>query len=180
MGFDMDFDHVRPIFSGLLGGLVVYLLIRSGRKPAPRDESRRVMTYGLGFRLFAAVLIPGSLFVAYAAAHARPSQTILAACIAAAFLVSAVFLAYQAFCVSFSYDDTHIYYKTPLAGHQVIPWSDVLEVGYSRAMQSYYLRTKQVRRIWCSSMLLGYEELGEFISERTDDVKGKKVSGTIV
>ena len=169
----MDFDIFRPILSGLVGGLVVYLLARSRSKPAPRKGDRRLLSYGLGFRIFAAILVPGSAFVAYAAAHASSNQLVLAISIAIAFAVAAIFFAYQAFFVSLAYDDDNIYYQTPLAGAKVIPWSDVEEVAYSGLMQSHYLRTKQVRRIWCSNMLRGYDELGDFLSKKADKLFGE-------
>lgn len=167
----MDLDVLRPLISGLVGGLAVFFLVRAGRKAAPREGNVRVLTYGVGFKIFAAVLLPGSLFVAYAAAHARPRQAILATCIAAAFVVGAIFFAYQAFFVSLAYDEHNIYYRTPIAGSKVIPWSEV-DVGYSFLLQSYYLRTRQVRRIWCSNMLRGYSELGEFLSKQRAKPRG--------
>jgi hypothetical protein len=168
----MDLDTLRPILSGLIGGLVVYLFARSGRKPATVDGNRKVLAYGFGFKLFAALLVPCSLFVAYAAAHASSGQVILAACIAATFLAGAVFFAYHAFLVSFAYDETNIYYRSPIAGNHVIPWAAVRDVGYSGLVQSYYLSTPLVRRIWCSNMLIGYEELGAFISEKMQEIHG--------
>lgn len=168
----MDLDTLRPIVSGLIAGVVVYLLARAGRKPAPRIGSVRVLRYGTGVRVFAGVLVPFAAFVAYAAAHARPSQATLAACIAAAFVAAAVFCAYHAFFVSFSYDEHNIYYRSPIAGSKIIPWTEVREVGYSRLAQAHYLCTSQVRRIWCSNMLVGFEELGEFLDEKHDELHG--------
>lgn len=168
----MELDTFRPILSGLIGGAVVYFLARAGKTPAPRVGSRRRLCYGFGFRVFAALLVPGSLFVAYAAAHARPSQLVIAAIIATAFLAAAPFFAYQAFFVSFEYDDQNIYYRSPLAGSHTIPWSEVLEVGYSGLLQAHYISTRQVRRIWCSNMLRGFSELGEFLSRKHEELYG--------
>lgn len=168
----MELDTLRPILSGLVGGAAVYFLARAGRKPAPRIGDRRQLSFGLGFKVFAAVLVPGSLFVAYAAAHARPSQLVIAAVIATAFLAAAAFFAYQAFLVSFEYDDQNIYYRTPIAGPHVISWSEVVDVGYSGLLQAHYIRTAQVRRIWCSSMLRGFGELGEFLSKKHEELYG--------
>lgn len=168
----MELDSFRPILSGLVGALAVYFLARAGRKPASRVGSRRKLSYGIGVKAVAVLLVPGSLFVAYAAAHARPSQLAIAAVIAAAFLVAAPFLVYQAFLISFEYDDENIYYRSPLAGSHVIPWPEVVEVGYSRLMQAHYLSSKQVHRIWCSTMLRGFSELGEFLSRKHEELYG--------
>ena len=168
----MDLDWLRPVASGVVGGLVVWLLARAGRKPAPRNANVRELTYGSGFRVFTIALVPGSLFVAYAAAHARNSQLLLASCVAAVFLAAAVFFVYQVFFVRLAYDDESVYYRSPLSGSHRIPWTDVLEVGYSGLMQSHYLRTEKVPRIWCSNMLQGYEELGAFLSQKADQLFG--------
>jgi hypothetical protein len=76
--------------------------------------------------------------------------------------------------VSFAYDEQHIYYRSPLAGSHTIPWCDVKEVGYSGLAQAHYLRTRQVRRIWCSNMLRGFDELGEFMSRKADELAGRQ------
>ena len=170
----MDSDTLRALASGLMGALVVVLLSRAGRRPAARQGGLRVLRYGLGFRIFAAVLLPFSLFVAYGASQARPSQALLAAAIAAAFLSAGVFFAYQVFAVSLAYDEQNVYYRSPFMGTLMIPWSEVQEVRYSGFMQSYYLRTRPVRRIWCSSMQEGYDELGEHLSRKADELFGDR------
>jgi hypothetical protein len=161
-----------PIVSGLVATGIVYMLSRAGRRPAKRDGTRRVLSYGIGFKLFAVLLVPGSLFVAYAASHARPSQVGIAFCVAAGFVAAALFSTYQAFFVHSEYDEANIYYRSPLAGSHRIPWSEVREVGYSAFAQSHYIRTERVRRIWCSTMLVGYEELGEFLSKKAEELFG--------
>lgn len=168
----MDLDDFRPLLSGLVGGLAVYFLARTGKKPATRNGSRRVLSYGLGFRVFAALLVPASLFVTYAAVRARSSQLLIAALVAAAFLAAAAFFAYQAFFVSFEYDDLNIYYRSPVAGSHTIPWSELVEVGYSGLLQAHYISTRRVRRIWCSNMLRGFSELGEFLSKKHEELYG--------
>ena len=162
----VDLESLRPIVSGLVGGLIVYLLARSARKPAKRVKGRTILSYSTGFRLFAALLIPFSLFVAYAASQARASQIAIAAVIAVTFLASAAFFAYQVFFVQFAYDDDNIYYRSPLAGSKIIPWSDVCEVSYSGLLQAHFIRTPSVSRIWCSNMLVGYEDLGAFLDKK--------------
>ncbi len=87
-------------------------------------------------------------------------------------LAAAVFFVYQVFFVRLAYDDESIYCRSPLSGSHRIPWTDVLKVGYSGLMQSHYLRTEKVPRIWCSNMLQGYEELGAFLSQKADQLFG--------
>src|SRR5262245_29512722 len=167
----MSLDFLSAIISGLVGGLVVFLLVRGGRKPAPRSGDARVLSYGPGFQIVVAALTAGAALMTYAATWAHPSQAVLAAVIAGLFVALTASLAYQAFFVFFAYDDRHIYYRSPLAGSHTISWSDV-EVGFSRPLQSFYLRTPQVGRIWCSNMLRGYGELGEFLSRKIEQAYG--------
>jgi hypothetical protein len=162
-------DLMRSVMSGLIATVVVLFLMRSGTKRAQRFGDRRILTYSTGFRLFAVAFVPISAFVAYAATQARPSQLIIALSVATGFLLGTGYLVYQAFMVRFSYDDDKIYYSSPMAGTHVIPWSDVREVGYSHFLQCDYIVTAQVSRIWCSKMLQGYEELGEFLGEKLKD-----------
>jgi hypothetical protein len=163
---EMSFNFLNPLLSGLVGAAVVGLLMLAGRRPAKRKGEVRAMSYSIGFRLFAGLLIPGAAFVAYAAAQARPSQQPLAALIAGLFVIAALFFGYQAFLVSFAYDDHNVYYRSPLAGSKTIAWSDIDGVGYSGLLQTHYLRTRSGLRIWCSSMLRGFEELGAFLATR--------------
>jgi hypothetical protein len=166
----MDFDSLRPwlrmLVSGLVTVIVVYSLVRVGKQPAIRKGNLRLLSYGLGFRIVAMVSMPGACFVLYAAMHARSGQLIFALIMATAFAAIAVFLAYQTFFVSLAYDDENIYYWSILVGRQIVPWEQVENILYSPIAQSYYLRTKNVRRIWCSNMLRGYEELGEFLDKK--------------
>ena len=143
--------------------------MRSGTKRAQRFGDRRILTYSTGFRLFAVVFVPIAAFVAYAATQARPSQQIMALCVATGFLLGTAYLVYQAFMVRFSYDNDKIYYSSPMAGTHEIPWSDVREVGFSHFLQCDYIVTPQVSRIWCSNLLQGHEELGEFIGQKLKD-----------
>lgn len=168
----MRLESFAPVVIVLLVTAVVYLLTRAAKKPAIRKGNRRTFSLGIGFKVFAVLLVPASLFVAYAASRAHPSQVVIAFIVASGFLASAIFSIYQAFFVLFEYDDQNIYYRSPLAGSHVIPWSEVLEVGYSGLLQAYFLRTNQVRRIWCSSMHRGFDELGEFLSRKLEELYG--------
>lgn len=170
----MDLDIFRHLLSGLIGSLILYLLARAGQKPAARQGDLRVLSYGTAFRVMAALLMPGSLFLAYAVALEGQSQDILAGIATATFLFASFYLAYQAFLVSFAYDEQNIYYRSPLAGYNVIPWAEVEEVAYSDIFQSHYIRTRQVGRIWCTNMLHGYEELGEFLAKKHEELYGNE------
>jgi len=140
----------RPIISGLVGALVVALLFRLARPGARVEGDRKVLEYGLGFKLLAVLVVPVSAFVAYAAAHARPSQVLAATLVALFFVLASGYLLYEVFFVKLMYDQRFIYHSTPLRGRRTVPWESVTEVGYSSLRQAHYLATRAQGTIWLS------------------------------
>lgn len=165
-------DHLQSIVTGVAPLVAMYLLARAAKRPAPRVGSRRVLTYGLGVRIFSALFAPSALLFGYAALHMRPTQRVVSLCAAAAFVLLGVAMAYLAFLVRVSYDEEFLYFSSPLKGAHRISWTDVTEVGYSHWAQCNYIRSKQVSRIWYSHMQLGYDELGEFLKRKHDELYG--------
>ena len=158
----------------LCGALVVGLL-RHGQRPARRQGQRRILDYSRALRFTTLGYTACTAFVVYAAWHAHPRQHLVAALVAGGFVLFALFWLYQVFFVHIAYDNNYIYYHSPLAGEHAIPWDDLLDIGFSRAIGSHYLVTSSVRRIWCFPMLQGYAELGEFLANRfppTDQEEG--------
>lgn len=163
-------DWIRPVVSGLIGAGVVWIMVALTKSSGRRVGERRYLEYSRGFKVLALLLVPISVFIAYAAAHAGRGQKALAFLIAVASVVGATFSVYQAFFVKFSYDDDFIYYKTPLAGERRARWAELNDVGYSGLLQSDYIVVKGIGRIWCSNMLNGYAELGEFLEKKTREL----------
>jgi small-conductance mechanosensitive channel len=161
-------DWWRPVISGLVGALVVYLLFRLARPVARTEGDRKILEYGRGFRLLAVVFVPVSAFVAYAAAHARPSQSLVAALVALFFVLATAYLLYEAFYVKLGYDQRFIYHYTPLRGERRVPWESVTEAGYSPLFQAHYLATRTQGKIWFSPWLNGFPEFVEYIGQRSE------------
>lgn len=156
-------ELLRPIVSGLIGGLVAYILLRTTKAKARPVQGRRYLVYGWGIKVVTALFLPGSLFVAYAASQARPDQRALAVLIALLFVGGALYLAYEVFLVRLSFDEQNIYHDSPLAGHRTIPRAAIEEVGYSHLVQAYYLRAGGYGRVWFSAYMAGFEEFAEYL-----------------
>lgn len=155
-----------PIFSGLLGGLVVAIMIFTTKDKSRVEGDIRHLEFSLLFKLFAFATVPFAVMMLYAITQSHQGQEIIAAVIGLGFFAAGIFFPYQAFFVKFSYDEDSIYYKSPLAGERKESWSNLDKVGYSWFLQSDYIVVKGIGRIWCSNMLNGHGELMDFISSR--------------
>lgn len=160
-------DVWRPVLSGLVGALVVYLLFRLARPVARTQGDRKILEYGRGLKLLAVFFVPVSAFVAYAAAHAGPSQALMAALVALFFVLATLYLLYEAFFVKLGYDQRFIYHYTPLRGERTVPWESVTEAGYSPLCQAHFLATRTQGKIWFSPWLNGFTEFVEYIEQRS-------------
>jgi len=164
------FDMVRPILSGLLGASCIYLFVRFTKSSAKTIRGRKILDYGLPFKTFTIVLIPFSIFVVYAASHARDSQIVMASIVASFFVLGAVFSAYYVFFVKFSYDNKFVYYHSPFCKNKKAQWSSLVDVGYSSLFQADYIIVDGIGRIWCSNLLNGYPELGRFLEKKSQEL----------
>ncbi|MCP5350675.1 MAG: hypothetical protein H7A10_06865 [Oceanospirillaceae bacterium] len=164
------FNWIRPILSGLAGGLVVWALVAFTKDQGKREGSTRHLHYGKPFKIFALLLIPFAAFVVYAVSQSYKGQEIPAFLVALGFVSGAIFFPYQAFLVKFSYDDEFVYYKSPLVGTKKVPWSNLLNVGYSKLLQADFIVVDGIGKIWCSNMLNGYGELGEFLEKKVKEL----------
>jgi hypothetical protein len=158
------FNWLRPLISGLIGGLAVYLIIRYTKLTAEVEGELKIVSYSKPFKLFSAALVPFTLFIIYVVSQSYKGQEFAAGLVASGFIAASIFFPYQAFFVSFKYDDLNIYYKSPLCGYRVVPWSNLTKVGYSWLVQADYIVVEGIGRIWCSNMLNGYHELMNFIN----------------
>ncbi|MFC6633001.1 hypothetical protein [Microbulbifer taiwanensis] len=161
---------IRPVLSGLVACLIVWAMVAYAKSECRREGDIRHLRYGVPFKIFAALIIPFSAFVVYGVSQSYKGQEIPAFLVAAGFAAGSVFFPYQAFLVRFSYDDRFIYYRSPLVGSKKVPWDKLLEVGYSRILQADYIIVDGIGKIWCSSMLDGYGELGAFLEEKVREL----------
>lgn len=164
------FNWARPILSGLAGGLFVWALVALTKDQAKREGNIRHLHYGKPFKIFSLLLIPFAVFVVYAVSQSYKGQEIPAFLVALGFVSGAVFFPYQAFFVKFSYDNEFVYYKSPLAGANKEPWNNLIDVGYSKLLQADFIVVDGIGKIWCSNMLNGYGELGEFLEKKVQEL----------
>ena len=160
----------RPLISGLVGALCVYLLIKQTKTNAEESQGRKILDYSLPFKLFTVVLIPFSIFVLYAASQARESQIVIAVIVAAFFVFGAIIAAYHVFFIKLSYDENTVYYHSPFNKNQQALWSDLIEIGYSALMDSNYFVMDGIGKIWCPSVLNGHDELGAFLEKKAKEL----------
>lgn len=160
------FSWIRPVISGLIGGLAVYFIIRYTRSTADVEDGIRKLTYSKPFKVFSAALVPFTVFVLYAISKSYEGQEFSAGLVGLGFLAASIFFPYQAFMVSFKYDNEYIYFKSPLCGSKTVEWSNLTKAGYSWLVQTDYIVVKGIGRIWCSNMLNGYAELMEFVNSK--------------
>lgn len=154
-----------PIYSGLIGGLAVFLMILFSGNKSKIKGGRRYLEYGLLFKGFCVLVIPLSLVIIYSVFQSYEGQEVSAFLVATGFLCCSIFLPYQAFFVKLSYDKDFVYFKSPIAGDKKAPWSDLEKVDYSWLVQADYIVVKGIGKIWCSNMLNGYGEFMDFISK---------------
>ena len=159
-------DWVRPLVSGLVGGLAVYFIVRYTKPSAEVEGEVRDVTYSKFFKIFSAALIPFTIFILYAMSQSYEGQEMAAGLVGGGFLAASIFFPYQAFLVSFEYDNEYIYYRSPLCGNRTIHWNNLSKVGYSWLVQADYIVVEGIGRIWCSNMLNGYAELMEFVNAK--------------
>ncbi|GAA5190693.1 hypothetical protein [Ferrimonas gelatinilytica] len=155
-----------PIYSGLIGGLVVAAMVFLKNNKSKTEGDIHHLEFGLLFKGFSIAIIPFTVFVLYAITQSYEGQEIAASLVGLGFVAGAIFFPYQAFFVKFSYDNDHIYFKSPIAGDNKASWKDVEKVGYSWLLQADYIIVAGIGRIWCSNMLNGYGELMEFIGRK--------------
>ncbi|ABD81609.1 hypothetical protein [Saccharophagus degradans] len=159
-------NWARPLLSGLIGGLAVYFIVRYTKPSAEVAGEVRTVAYSMPFKIFSAALIPFTVFILYAMSQSYEGQEVAAGLVGGGFLAASIFFPYQAFLVSFKYDNECIYYRSPLCGNRTVQWSKLSKVGYSWLVQADYIVVDGIGRIWCSNMLNGYSELMEFVNAK--------------
>lgn len=163
----MRYDH--SLLCGILGGLVATRMLGACEHPAEEQAGRRLLGYSRGFRILAALMLPGAAFVAYAAYHARADQATIAALVAGGFALVAAWLGYEAFLVQVSYDDDYFYYRSPVRGVVALRWRDGVEIRYHRLWHTFSVRADGVRAVECSAMRTGIGDWLRFLNRKAEE-----------
>ncbi len=121
--------------------------------------------YTKSFKYLAVVMVGFSLFVLYAAFHASKDQTVIALLVATFFIVSSIYLLYQAFFVYFEYDDEALYFGKKRIK---LEWYRLIEKGYSSILDMNYLRFDDFGTIWISSYMSGMDALSSFLDQKVE------------
>ncbi|MBG6206457.1 hypothetical protein IWQ49_001106 [Labrenzia sp. EL_126] len=156
------------IGSGLIGAALVWGLSASTRPTAVRKGHVCYLTYGWPVKCLAISLVPFAILFVYAMAHAPARQIAMAFVVTVAFLAITIFVNYQIFFVKFGYDRNKIYFSSPFLRNVSVPWDHLEFVGHSHLFQADYMEVSGIGRIWCSSFLNGYDELGLFLERKAD------------
>lgn len=159
---------LRPLFAGFVAALIIYALSRSVRA-APKHAGRNWIEYSAGYKFLSGLFFPLSAFVTYAATQASPDQKALAGLIALAFWFGTLYLAYEIFFVSLSYDEVFIYHRTPLRGARQIPRSAVIGMSYSPLTQAIVLNTDGYGGVSISEFANGARALLEAVGAQLQE-----------
>lgn len=160
---------MRSILAGLVAGVAAYLLSRTVRETPEQHAGRNWVEFSTGHRFLSGAFFPLSAFLTYAATQASSDQKTLAVLIALAFWVGTIYLAYELFFVSLSYDDTFIYHKSPLRGSRRVPMNAVIDIQYSPWTQAFTLKTDGDGEVTVSPMANGAKALLEAIAAQTPE-----------
>lgn len=150
--------HWSSVISGLVGAVIAMLMVMAAKQKGRSEEGRQYLEFGLFFKVVALLFVPFFGVVLYAVSQSYQGQEVASAMVACGFFAAAVFFPYQAFFIEFSYDKEFIYFSSPIAGDNQIPWDNLQKVGYSWLLQADYIVVADVGRIWCSNMLHGYAD----------------------
>ncbi|WP_420336408.1 hypothetical protein [Roseibium sp.] len=126
------------------------------------------LTYSRPCKWIAAALVPLSVLVVLAMAHAPARHIALAFVVTAAFLALTLFVVYQVFFVRFGYDRNAIYFDSPFLRNKKTSWNELEYVGHSNALQINFLEVSGIGRIWCSSFQNGHRDLARFLETKAE------------
>ncbi|WP_421982303.1 hypothetical protein [Roseibium sp.] len=157
-----------PIGSGVVSAASVWGLSAVARPDGHTRGHVSFLTYSLASKWIAAALVPLSLLVVYAMAHAPAKHIALAFVVTTVFLALTLFVVYQVFFVRFGYDRNAIYFDSPFMRNKKVGWDDLEHVGHSNAFQVNFLEVSGIGRIWCSSFQNGHKDLGRFLDMKAE------------
>jgi len=121
--------------------------------------------YTKSFKWLSIAMVGFSWFVLYGALQASEDQTVIALLIATFFIVSSMYLLYQAFFVHFEYDDEALYFGKKCIK---LEWYRLIEKGYSSIRDMNYLRFDDFGTIWISSYMSGVDAFSSFLDQKVE------------
>lgn len=161
---------LRSLLAGFAGALLVGSLVAFSARQAPRKaKGVRLLSWPAGMRWGVALMLPGSLAIAWMAAQAQPSQRTTATIVAGCFVLGAIYLAYCVFLYRVWWTKEGIGSWHMLGGSRFVPWSDVVEARYVESVQAFYVKGGG-KRVWYSPMQSGISHLHRYIKTRVPNI----------
>jgi hypothetical protein len=161
---------IAPILGGVAAALVVWLLHAvTGGTPAARGKGFRELTFPASLRVTVLVLLAFSVFVAYAASKASPSQATTARIVAGCFALGSLYLVWSVFLTRVWWTTEGIGSSHLFGRRRFLRWDDVESGGYLGWCQAFYVKGAGTR-IWYSPMHAGLQVLHRYMARRLDPV----------
>jgi hypothetical protein len=163
METDMELlDTIRPIISGLAGGIVVWLLYKYViNREITQGAGLGVVQYGTGMKLTMLALFLVIGFIDYAALHAREDQRHIAYSLAFLFTASLIYVAIEVFFVTIAFDDDALKLASPWRATRKILWRNLEDYRWSNAAQWHVFYTQNDGKIRVSPYMIGTNEFME-------------------
>ncbi len=152
----MELDNIRPIVSGLAGGIAVWVMYTYLiNRDAIQKGDACVVQYGRGLKITVALLFLVIAFIDYAALHAREDQQHIAYSLAFVFTASLMYLAIEVAFIKITFDSDVIKLVSPWRKAREIPWKSIEDYRWAHLTQWHVFYTKSHEKIRISPYLNG-------------------------
>lgn len=160
--------NLRPIISGVIGGLVAVAIISWLARDAATAQTDGLLCYGRKTRAIAVGLLLIALFIGYAALRASPDQRVIAAVVAVALLAGGIWFVVETFCFQARVTDTHLIVRSPWRGVREVPWEAVEGYSFSEVNRWHVLHTRGYGKVRLSVLLEGVDQVAEKLGRHAD------------
>jgi len=151
-------DNLRPIISGLIGGLAAILLLAWALRASPPQQDGEIR-YGSRMRLLALFCLALALFIGYAALHARADQRSIAYGVSGVLLSSVAWFVLEVLFVRVRITESHLEVRSPWRRRRVIPWTAITGYEFSEINRWHILSTKGFGKVRLSCYLSGVDQI---------------------
>jgi hypothetical protein len=162
----VDIDSIRPVLSGLAGGVVALLLQRFARRAKPQATGDgTLLRYPKGLLVLGVVAF--AVFFAFTVYNALGKNVVnsyaVAVSVPLVLATAAGWLAIECAGVSIVLGRDSLRCTSPWRPSREIPWRDVVKASYSRTNDWYVLRTRNQGTVRVSGMLSGSDVLRDHL-----------------
>jgi hypothetical protein len=162
----VDIDSIRPVLSGLAGGVVALLLQRFARRAMPQaTDDGTLLRYPKGLLVLGVVAF--TVFFAFTVYNALGKNVVnsyaVAVSVPLVLATAAGWLAIECAGVSIVLGRDSLRCTSPWRPAREILWRDVVKASYSRTNDCYVLRTRNQGTVRVSGMLSGSDVLRDHL-----------------